>query len=226
VRAIGAIFQKQLADLPKNLTVSLIYILFPAMAFIMGSLQGYMAEQMAMFAAISVGVVPMCNIAVCVAEDREYKSLRFLVMAGVKPVQYLIGLMGFVCVMTLLPMAFYAFFGEFAARGILLNMMVVSLLGIVASAILGGAIGIFAKNVQQATAIYTPLMLGFVLLPMIAGINETIGRIIEFLFPSQIFIIALTDTPDLARALIIIGANIVALLVFFIFAYKKKGLRG
>ena len=225
MKTISAIFSKQLSDLPRNISVSLLYILFPVMAFVMGSMMGDMNIYAGMFAAMFVGSTPMIAICNTVAEDSEYKSLRFLVMAGVKPSQYLLGLAGFVLLMSLLPLAFFAFIGGFSGA-LLIGFAIVSVLGLIASSILGAAIGIFSKNVQQATAIYTPIMMVLAILPLFASVNETLERIAEFLFSYQVFLIALHPEPDLVRALIVIAANIVALLAFFIFAYRKKGLRG
>ena len=225
MNTIIAIFVKQLNDFPRNLTVSLMYILFPGMAFVMGSLNGNMEASAGIFAAMFIGTTPMIAICMTVAEDREYKSLRFLVMAGVKPSQYLFGLTGFVLLMSILPLAFLIYIGGFYESN-LFHFVFISILGLVASALLGAAIGIFSKNVQQATAIYTPLMMIMVMGPMFASANETLERIIEYLFSFQVFLIALHPEPDILQAYIIITANIIALLAFFIFAYKKKGMRG
>ena len=225
MNVIGAIFVKQLCDFPRNITVSLLYILFPAMAFIMGSLMGDMDVYAGTFAAMFIGTTPMIAICMTVAEDREYKGLRFLVMAGVRPSQYLFGLTSFVFLLSLPPLLFLVYVGGFAGT-LLINFAVISILGLIASSILGAAVGIFSKNVQQATAIYTPLMMLMVMGPMLASANETLGRIMEYLFSFQVFLITLHPEPNLVRALIVITINIVVLLAFFIFAYKKKGLRG
>jgi len=107
-----------------------------------------------------------------------------------------------------------------------LNFVVIALLGLIASSILGAAIGIFSKNIQHATAIYTPIMLILAMLPMFAAANETLFRIAELLFSFQIFVIIFDPEPDLLRSYIIVAANIAVLLGFFIFAYRKKGLKG
>jgi hypothetical protein len=58
------------------------------------------------------------------------------------------------------------------------------------------------------------------------GANETLRLIAEHIFSSQIMLAILDPQADLLRAYLVIGANIVVLLAFFIYAYKKKGLRG
>jgi ABC-2 type transport system permease protein len=224
MNSICAIFTKQLNDLPKNVAVSLLYVLFPAMAFIMGNMIGDMDIYASMFAAMFVGVTPMIAICNTVAEDREYKSLRFLVVAGVKPSQYLSGLAGFVILMSLFPLAFFIAIGGFSGIH-LVKFAIIALLGLIASAVLGAIIGIFSKNVQQAAAIYTPFMMLIAFMPMLASVNETLAVFAELIFSHQVFLIAIHQEADLTRALLVILANIAVLLAFFIFAYKKKGLR-
>jgi ABC-2 type transport system permease protein len=225
MNTISAIFTKQLNDLPRNITVSLLYILFPAMAFVMGNMIGDMDIYAGMFAAMFVGTTPMIAISNTVAEDSEYKSLRFLVMAGVRPSQYLFGLAGFVILMSLIPVAFFAFIGGYVGKQ-LISFAVVAILGLLASSILGAVIGIFSKNVQQATAIYTPFMIIVAFMPIFATVNETLELIAGFVFSYHVFLIALLPEPDFLRALVVITVNIAALLIFFILAYKNKGLRG
>jgi len=224
--AVTAIFIKQLNDFPKNMSVSIMYLLWPAIAFLMGHFMGEYGEtQVAMFAGMFVGSTPMIAIANTVAEDNEYKGLRFLVMAGVKPWQYLLGLSGSVLLLSAVSVTAFVFIGNFAGE-LLIRFLIVAALSCFASAILGGAIGIFAKNVQQASALYTPAMMLLMFAPMLSMFNESIQRVAQFVFSYQVLRIVLDPYADFERALLIIGANIVALLVFFIVAYQKKGLKG
>lgn len=225
MKTVVAIFTKQLSDLPRNAGVSLLYVMFPLFALVMGSLLGDMDVYAGTMAAMYVASTPMVAIAMTVAEDVEFKSLRFLVMAGVKPSQYLAGLTGFVLLMSLLPLACLAIIGGYTGP-LLINYFLVSILGLFASAILGAAIGIFSRNVQQSTAIYTPFMMVLMLMPMFAMANETLEKISELTFSYQVGYIVFNPEPDLLRSLIVIAGNIAVLLTFFIFAYKKKGLRG
>ncbi|MCL2563207.1 MAG: ABC transporter permease [Oscillospiraceae bacterium] len=227
MNAVKAIFTKQLNDLTKNVSVTIMFVLFPVMALMLGSLMGGEegAMQVGMFAAMFVGSTPMIVIANNVAEDIEYKGLRFLVMAGVRPWQYLLGLTGFVLVMSAASVAAFVFIGSFSGE-LLIRFIAVAVLGLIASSILGGAIGIFAKNVQQASVIYTPFMMLLAFLPMASMFNEFIAQIAPYLFSYQVLRVIMDPYADFTHALIVIGVNIVLLLAFFIVAYKKKGLRG
>ena len=223
--AIKAIFFKQLDDFPKNISVSLLYFMYPVMAFIMGIVIGSSEVYAGMFGAMFIGVIPMVAISMTVSEDKEYKSLRFLVIAGVKPFQYLFGLTSFVFIASLLPILFFVLLGGFSGIH-LAYFLIASFFSLIASCALGATIGIFAKNVQQATAIYTPLMLALMLIPMLASFSEMIARVAEFLFVFQILLVALNPEHNMARAFIIIAINMFVLIGLFAVIYKKKGLRG
>ena len=226
MNTVVAIFQRQLNDFSKNMGVSMMYFIWPGLAFLMGQFMGeYAAPQIAMFAGMFVASAPMIAIANTVAEDVEYKSLRFLVMAGVKPFQYLLGLSLSILILSAASVAAFVFIGEFAGAHLQQFLMVAGL-GVIASILLGGVVGIFAKNVQQASMIYTPLMMALMFLPMLSMFNETIASIARFVFSYQVLAIVLGTAESFASALMIVGANILVFLVLFALAYGKKGLRG
>jgi len=225
MNAVKAIFMKQMNDLPKNFAGMGIFIIWPVMAFLMGSIMGEAEANAGMFAAMLIGSGPMVTIANNVAEDNEYKGLRFLVMAGVKPWQYLIGLAGSVLLASAVSLAALILIGGFTGD-VLIRLIIIAAIGLLASSIMGGAVGIFAKNVQSASAISTPLMMVFAFTPMFAGFNETVARVAEFMFPYQVLMVVLNPYADFVRALIVTGGSVVVLLVVFAVAYKKKGLRG
>jgi len=243
MNVVKALFMKQAVDLPKNFTVLSLFIMWPVMGLLFGQ---FMPEpigiQMANFAGILIGSGPMVAIANNVAEDVEYKGLRFLVMAGVKPWQYILGMTLFFAIITAVTLAIMAVMGGFTGQ-LLLWLCILSILGIISSSLLGGAIGIFSKNVQQASAYYTPAMMLLAFVPMIAMFNETVAQFAQFLFSYQIGAVLfplvmqahpelleyageMAADPDYMRAIIIMAANALVLLALFIAAYKKKGLRG
>jgi ABC-2 type transport system permease protein len=237
MRAVSAIFTKQLNDFPKNISVAFLYVMYPVLAAVMSFFipveDGGGAFFTMVFAMMFVGSTPMITIANTIAEDNEYKSLRFLVMAGVKPHQYMLGLGSFVMIMSLLPLAAFAFIGGYNLETLMV-FVPVALLGCVASVILGGVVGLLSKNVQQCAAIYTPLMLVISFLPFLASFDPGggIGTVSQVLFTHQIFLIfadaagAAPPNYSLPAALGIIGANVVVFAVLFAVAYRKKGLKG
>lgn len=245
MRAIKAIFMKQMADLPKNLSITMMYILFPALGFLFSNLMGgpdeYGFDQgpimIVQFAMIFIGMVPLVTVANTIAEDNEYKSLRFLITAGVKPFQYLAGLIGFVMIMAVVILGVFAIMGGFVGINLVI-FFALGLLGGLASSVLGAIVGIFSKNVQQCAAIYTPLMMILSFAPFLAIFSETVAQIAHLVFTFQIFaalVNLIMEMPygaepifdvSLLQSALIIAANGIIFAVLFAVAYGKKGLRG
>jgi ABC-2 type transport system permease protein len=239
MRSIKAIFKKQLKDTFNNLGVLIQFIIFPAVAFAMTQLVARGNENIpdtmfiTMMAAIFVGMALIPAVAGIIAEDRERQSLRFLVMAGVKPAGYLMGIGSVIFAASLLPSLAFALMGRFSGTELWL-FMAVMMSGVVASTILGLTIGIYAKNQQAAIGLAMPvaMVLGFA--PMVATFNEPMMRVTRFFYTQQIDIVlnsfysvggyqALTNFWE---SFGIIGANIAVLVVLFVVAFAKKGLKG
>ena len=203
------------------------FLVFPAVAFIMTSfidVEGVPPNMfVTMMAAIFAGMGLITAVSDSIAEDIERKSLRFLVIAGVKPHQYLIGTGGFFLLAGAVTAVIFALIGYFSIEETF-KFLVIMIAGLAASILLGATIGIYSKNRQAATALGMPaaLVVGFV--PMLANFNETIEKFAGFLYTQQINVIVNDFSIAIWRPLLVIGANIAFLTVLFVIAYKRKGL--
>ncbi|MCL2255067.1 MAG: hypothetical protein FWC09_11555, partial [Lachnospiraceae bacterium] len=148
-----------------------------------------------------------------------------LIMAGVKPYQYLTGLGGFILLLGTFASFAFALIGGF--KGVEFSrFFLIMVLATCASIILGASIGILAKNQQAATAISVPVavILGFS--PMIAAFNEKIEKMTSFMYTLQLNTIVNDFSGNFAKAISVIAANIVVLIILFSVVYRKTGLRG
>jgi len=231
MRSAKAIFIRQARDVLKNRIVLIQFIIIPIMAFIMTELIAKQDDAMpnnifvTMFAAMFSGMTPLMITNTAISEDREQKSLRFLVMAGVKPYEYLLGIGGFVLTLCSLVSAVFALIGGFKGMEFFL-FTVVLIFGCAASALLGATIGILSKNQQAASAVGTPVFMVLALSPMLSVFNETIRKAAYFLYTYQVNMLVSDFSAGIVKPLLIILANIVVLIVLFVIAYKRKGLRG
>jgi len=236
MKIMSAIFIKQLNDVFKNPVVTLSFILMPGMAFLMRGLLDLDYDTtvfagVAFLAAMSVAFMPISIMASYISEDIETRSLRFLVMAGVKPGQYLLGLSSFVLLIASLSMLAMGFIGELSG-GDLLLFLVASLAGLLPATALGALLGIVSKNVQQGMTLGSLVGLFLSFLPMFAMVNENIMNVTNFLFSQQIaniFNYIAFGPPtymvwSLTRAFVIIGINFVVFASLFIVVYKKRGM--
>lgn len=230
MRSARTIFIKQAKDMFRNTGVLIMFIIFPAVAFIMTQLIAKSNDAIpsnmfvTMMAAIFAGMGLITSMSSIIAEDIERKSLRFLVMAGVKPHEYLLGTGGFVLLAGSITSVVFALIGDFTTVE-LLKFLAVMILSVAASIILGASIGMLAKNQQAATAIGMPvaMILGFT--PMIATFNKTVEKMASALYTQQLNVIVNDFSANFTKALAVIGANILVLIVLFIWAYRKRGLK-
>jgi len=230
MRSIKAIFTKQAKDLIKSPMALVLFLVFPAVALIMTQLidiEDFPNNNLfvTMMAAIFAGMGLITAVADSIAEDIERKSLRFLVIAGVKPHQYLIGTGGFYLLAGTVTSVVFALIGDFTMQETL-KFLAIMVSGVASSILLGATVGMYAGSRQKATALGMPvaLLVGFT--PMIAAFNETVEKFAGFLYTQQINVIVNDFSVSLYRPLLVIAANIVVLTVLFVIAYKKRGLKG
>ena len=227
MRSTKTIFVKQAKDMFRNPMVLVMFVIFPAAALIMTQLIAKSNDDIpnnmfvTMMAAIFAGMGLVTSMAGIMAEDIERKSLRFLVMAGVKPQEYLLGTGGFILLAGTVTSVVFALIGDFTVTE-LIKFLTVMILSTAASIILGASVGILSKNQQAAAAVGTPIamILGFA--PMISAFNETVEKAASILYTQQLNVIVNDFSANFSKAIIVIGANIAVLLLLFIFAYKTK----
>ena len=229
MQSIISIFIKQVQDILKNKGVLLQAVTFPALAFVLTNfvdLPHDIPDSMfiSLFAIMFVGLVMISNSATIIAEDRERKSLRFLMMAGVKSHQYLMGIGGVLLVFALAVSSLFAMMMpgfSLMERLIFLGSL---MLGAVASILLGAIVGMFAKNEQSSISISMTvgMLMGFG--PMVAAFNETTGRMFS-IFYTMNFIYYFGEYSNMTRSLSVMIINVAILAVMFAWVYGKRGLR-
>jgi len=235
MRVMSAIFTKQLNDVLKNPTVTIMFVLLPLMAFLMGNFMEFdenipVFASIATFAAMGVAVMPLSAMTAYISEDIETRALRFLVMAGVKPTQYLLGISSFIILVSFISMLVFGLIGQLSGSDLIL-FLGASIAGLLPATALGSLLGIISKNVQQGMTFGTVFGLVLGMLPMFAMMNESIMNLTEFLFSQQVsnifMYIALGSPPfdwSLTRAFVIIGINFVVFGALFFVIYKKRGM--
>ncbi|MCL2357852.1 MAG: ABC transporter permease [Defluviitaleaceae bacterium] len=230
MRSVQAIFVKQAKDMTKNFSVLIMFVIFPLVAFGMTHFVARGNDDISdtmfttMMAGIFVGMALIQSACTVIAEDREKKSLRFLVIAGVKPLAYLLGIGGVIFIASVLSSLAFGYIGGFS-QDEFIAFMLVMMSGAIASIILGATIGIYAKNQQAATGLSMPVavVLGFA--PMVAQFNERVENFAGFFYTQQINVVVNNFSEGVAQPLAVIWINIAVLAVLFVIAYVKKGLK-
>ncbi|MFB0918607.1 MAG: ABC transporter permease [Clostridiaceae bacterium] len=231
IRRISAVFTKQIKDTLKNKTVLANFILLPLMTLVLTQAMGKNLSEMPdnyfviMFSAMYVGMIPLMNSAAIIGEEKEKNTLRTLIMANVKPMEYLIGIALFIVFASSLGALAMALIGGISGMKLIMYMGVM-ILGSFASYFIGCGIGIMSQNQMSATSIATPFMLLFSFLPMLSMFNKTIESIAKFSFTQQIYSLLQDLTPSnfTPDKFAIIFINIIIFIIFFVYAYRKSRL--
>ena len=197
--------------------------------FILDMMTGTMPNMTTMQATMFAGMALIPVVAGFIAEDIERKSLRFLMMAGVKPSPYLLGIGGVVMLVSFFTTIAFAFIGEFSGTDFWI-FTAAMMSGVAGSIMLGATIGILTKNQQTATALAMPVALIFGFGPMLAQFNERIAEWLSILYTQQLNVVAdylnmvSTDTP-LWQSFTIMWANVAVLGILFAIVYRSRGLK-
>ncbi len=226
---IIAIFKKQMKDTIKNKTIFIQFIMFPILALIMNNavkIDG-MPENffVNLFATMYIGMAPLTSITAIIAEEKEKNTLRVLLMSNVKPREYLLGIGIYVWTMCMLGAALLCISANYELK-LSLSFMVVMAIGILASLLIGAAIGTWSKTQMAATSITVPIMMVLSFLPMLSIFNTTIAKIAKYIYSQQIHLI-LNQIGSLKielHSICIIVINMGVAAVLFRIAYKKCGL--
>ncbi len=224
---IFVIIKKQIRDTLKNKTILIQFLLFPVMTLIMENainLDG-MPEHffVKLFAVMYIGMAPLVAAASIIAEEKEKNTLRVLMMADVKPCQYLTGISVYVWAVCMLGALVMSITLPVSARTFFLLIMGI---GFVISIIVGACIGIFSKNQMMATSLTMPLMLIFSFVPMLSMFNESIRKYSAAVFTQQLRLLMdkMTFEGFPLTGIIVLGVSAVFFAGLFFAAYQKKGL--
>ena len=234
MRNIIAIFQKQVKETFKNKTIFIQFIMFPIMAIIMENAieianmpENYFVN---LFASMYIGMAPLTSMASIMSEEKEKNTLRVLMMSQVKPMQYLIGTGSYIWALCMVGACVFGVTGTYEGKELAVFIGIMAA-GILASLLIGAAIGTWSRNQMSATSLTIPIMFVFAFLPMLSGFNEAIAKVARFIYSGQIYDLMNQMgyqsgyQPEISLEMVaVIGANMLVAILFFAFSYRKSGL--
>lgn len=229
MRIIAAIIRKQLKDTLKNKTVLIQFIMFPTLVIIMNSaikLEGMPGNFfVTLFATMYIGMAPLTSMAAIISEEKEKNTLRVLLMSNVKPMQYLVGIGGYIWVICMLGATVFCAVGGYTGEEAVCFLAVMAV-GILVSIMIGAAIGTGSRNQMSATSITVPVMMIFSFLPMLSMFNDTIKKVARVTYSQQInLLINELDAGKVSTEnIVVILINILIAFLVFCYAFKKSGL--
>ena len=227
MRNIFIIFKKQLKDTIKNKVVLIQFLMFPVMTLIFentikidGMQELFFTK---LFSFMFVGMAPLTATAAIISEEKEKNTLRVLMMANIKPWQYLVGVGLYVWSICMIGAGAMA--TGFNGRDIATYLIIMGI-GFILSILVGACAGIYARSQMMANSIFIPVMMLLAFLPMIAMFNSKVEKAARFLYTQQLRTVMDKMSFDALRrdSLIILAVNAVLVVVLFFVLFKRKGL--
>lgn len=227
---IITILRKQIKETLKNKEVLIQFVMFPILGIIMENsieIEG-MPENffVTLFASMYIGMAPLVCISAIISEEKEKNTLRVLMMADVTPWQYLLGTGSYVFVACMLGGTVFCGLLENVTAGRRFFFLLILAAGIIASIVVGAAIGVGSRNQMAATSVTVPVMMVFSFLPMLSMFNDKVEKVARFTYTEQIRILTgeLESGGNYMENVVIILFNIVVFGVVFYTLYRKRGL--
>ncbi len=227
MRNIIVIIKKQLRDTVKNKTILIQFILFPIMTLIMENLvkiddmpEGFFVK---MFAVMYIGMAPLTAAAAVISEEKEKNTLRVLMMADMKPWQYLIGVGVYIWTICMLGAALMSSCIKASDRPFFMAVMG---MGFIISTAAGSCIGILSKNQMMATSLNLPCMMVLSFAPMLSMFNESIKKFSAVFYTQQLKLVfdGMSFKSFSESGIAVLFANAVICAIIFVAAYRKRGL--
>lgn len=226
-----SILWKQIKDTPKNKTIFIQFIMFPALTILMENtiqLDDMPAHYFTnLFAIMYLGMAPLTSMAAIISEEKEKNTLRVLLMSNVKPMEYLIGVGIYIWGICIIGAGVMGLAGGYGGKQ-LLTFMLIMAVGILVSMLIGAAIGTWSRNQMMAASLTIPVMMVFAFLPMIAMFNESVAKVAKIAYSQQLylFINQIGDLQIEAEAVGIVVLNMIIAFLMFVAAYRRTGLAG
>lgn len=226
---ITAIFKKTLKDMIKNKRQLLFFLMFPVMTYVFGA---FMTEGKEMFPLVFIPInILFCSLnimASIISEEKEKGTLRSLIFANVKPLEYFIGNGLFVLLATLISCSL--FIPIISIEGInYLYFYLFMILSSICAIVLGATIGVSAKNQMSANGICAPITIILGMLPTFGAMNESLKKVTDVLFTSRFAntvaeIVNKMDVTLNYQTFLVYILNFIVCLVIFYLVYRKNKL--
>lgn len=136
-----------------------------------------------LFSVMYIGMAPLTSVAAIISEEKEKNTLRVLMMANVKPWQYLMGVGIYVWSLCMLGACVMS--AQLEGKDIIPYLCLMGS-GFAISIVGGACIGVFAKNQMGATSLVMPVMMVLAFAPMLATFNASIAKFAGIFYTQQI----------------------------------------
>lgn len=229
INHVIAVYKKTLMDMGRNKRQLLFFLMFPIMTYCFYFLFKTGKEMFSLiYLPINILFCSLNIMASLIAEEKEKGTLRSLMFANVKPLEYFIGNGLFILIATILSCSL--FIPLIKISGINYIYYFVSIiLSSICSMVLGATIGIISKNQMSANGICAPITIIIGMLPTFGAINKSFLKISKLLYTTRFAdtvaeIINKLKVTINYEIILIYVLNFIICITIFSLVYKKKKL--
>ena len=229
IRNIVAVTYKQWLDASSVKSIVAQFLLYPALllVFSIGRDTSARMLMLSILAPMFIGSSPMLTVHSLIREDKTSGALRAMMLAAVRPGEYMAGVSGFLLGISALSSVLIGILSGLPPRALLLftpTMILASLLTL----LLGCAASLHAANQSNAVLFITVLSLLNGMIPVLETVHPAIHPITRFWYTQQIrdmiLSLSLGQTETLPLAFGVIGVNLAVILLALTIAYRRTRL--
>jgi len=223
-------FLKQTMDMSHNIGVIMQFAIYPILlgVVILAISNDNMAVQPMMLMMIStsfISITPILKVRGFISNDKSQNVLRILIMANVKPMEYILGINVFIVSISICASLLLGLIGGLVGIA-LLKYVLVMILGVVTTLVLGSALTLSSSLDSVSGAVIALIALLNSILPLLSIFNPSIQKISYFIYTYQINNLIgdiYGNFFDWKRVIIIVS-NLVLFFIGFVVSYKKSRL--
>jgi len=165
---------------------------------------------------------PVLCMATIIAEEKEKSTLNALITAGVKPIEYLLGIGIFVILNAVLSISIYLFRYHIEV-GQIFYFYFITILGAICSTIIGGIVGLSAKRQSSVGPICTIISMILGVSTMMSNFSDKLYKVTSFFYAQQISnMYGNNQCIFKIDKISIVIIDIIILFAIFSVAYKKN----
>lgn len=186
------------------------------------------AYVMSLGVVMNIGMTGIYCTSLLLAEEKEKRTLRVLMMSSVNAVEFFIG--------SILPAAVSTIFINFLLMPVsgyrmtgnaLLIYTGITVLSTLISTVIGMLVGIFAKDQVSTGTLITPVLLVLMFIPMFGELVDVLAEISKYLFTGvimeMILNLAAGEKPFETVSIIAMVFEFVAAVLLFTVFYRRNG---
>lgn len=193
-----------------------------------GGMEAMNAYALAMGMLMNVSMMGFYCTAASLAEEKEKNTLRTLMTSSVNGLEFFLGSLIPVVLMTEIVNVLCVFIVQMAMTPAQwASYLAVTTAASVIASVGGMLLGIFAKNQVSASTLTTPVVLVFMMIPMFTGFSETLQKISMFFFTGIAFDAIANISDGLpavdGKGIAVLAGELILSVVLFLILYRRNG---